>query len=32
MIHWPRESGMYAGDERVMQDIAGEVLAQIAAL
>jgi len=32
VIHWPRESGIYAGDEQVMQDIAAEVLPAIASL
>jgi alkanesulfonate monooxygenase SsuD/methylene tetrahydromethanopterin reductase-like flavin-dependent oxidoreductase (luciferase family) len=32
VIHWPRDSGVYAGDERVLEDIATEVLPRIAAL
>jgi alkanesulfonate monooxygenase SsuD/methylene tetrahydromethanopterin reductase-like flavin-dependent oxidoreductase (luciferase family) len=32
VIHWPRESGIYAADEHVIHDIAGEALPQIAAL
>ena len=32
VIHWPRESGIYAGDERVLRDIVGETLPAITAL
>lgn len=32
VIHWPRASGMYAGDERVLRDIVGEALPAIASL
>lgn len=32
VIHWPRQSGIYAGDERVLHDIAAEVLPQLATL
>ena len=32
VIHWPRESGWYAGDEQVIRDIAAEALPQIAGL
>ena len=32
VIHWPRESGIFAGDERVLRDIVGEALPEIAAL
>jgi alkanesulfonate monooxygenase SsuD/methylene tetrahydromethanopterin reductase-like flavin-dependent oxidoreductase (luciferase family) len=32
VIHWPRESGIYAADEHVIHDIAVEALPQIAAL
>lgn len=32
VIHWPRESGIYGGDEQVMRDIAAEALPRIAAL
>jgi hypothetical protein len=27
--HWPRESGWYAGDEAVLDEIAGTVLAKL---
>jgi alkanesulfonate monooxygenase SsuD/methylene tetrahydromethanopterin reductase-like flavin-dependent oxidoreductase (luciferase family) len=32
VIHWPRKSGIYAGDERVLADIADEVLPTISSL
>jgi len=32
VIHWPRESGIYAADERVIHEIAAEALPRIAAL
>lgn len=32
VIHWPQERGLYAGDVRVMEQIAAEVLPAIAAL
>ena len=32
VVHWPRESGMYAGDERVLAEIAREVHSRIAEL
>lgn len=32
VIHWPRESGIYAGDERVLEDIAVTALPQLAEL
>jgi alkanesulfonate monooxygenase SsuD/methylene tetrahydromethanopterin reductase-like flavin-dependent oxidoreductase (luciferase family) len=32
VIHWPRESGVYAGDPRVVEEIAASALPQIRAL
>jgi alkanesulfonate monooxygenase SsuD/methylene tetrahydromethanopterin reductase-like flavin-dependent oxidoreductase (luciferase family) len=32
IIHWPRESGIFAGNERVLHDIVGEALPAIASL
>lgn len=32
VIHWPRESGVYAGDERVLRDICAQALPRIASL
>ena len=32
VIHWPRESGVYAGDEQALCDISTQVLPELASL
>ena len=29
VVHWPRPDGVYAGDERVLEHVATEVLPQL---